>query len=50
MRGKKPTLPPFSLRLTFEERAALEEAAGDTPLPAMPSNCVSFKRTPPITA
>lgn len=34
MRGKKPTTPPFSLRLTFEERAALEEAAGDTPLGA----------------
>lgn len=27
---KKP--PPFSLRLTFEERARLEELAGDEPL------------------
>ena len=26
--------PPFSLRLTFEERAALEEAAGNMPLGA----------------
>lgn len=34
MSHKKPTLPPFSLRLTFEERAALEAAAGDTPLGA----------------
>lgn len=25
-------LPPFSLRLTFEERARLEELAGDMPL------------------
>lgn len=29
---KKP--PPFSLRLTFEERARLEELAGDMPLGA----------------
>ena len=29
-RGKKP--PPFSLRLTFEERARLEELAGNEPL------------------
>lgn len=29
-RSKK--LPPFSLRLTFEERARLEELAGDEPL------------------
>lgn len=27
-------LPPFSLRLTFEERARLEELAGDEPLGA----------------
>ncbi len=27
-------LPPFSLRLTFEERARLEELAGDMPLGA----------------
>ena len=26
--------PPFSLRLTFEERARLEELAGDMPLGA----------------
>jgi len=30
---KKKT-PPFSLRLTFEERARLEELAGDMPLGA----------------
>ena len=29
---KKRKLPPFSLRLTFEERARLEELAGDEPL------------------
>ena len=29
-RSKK--LPPFSLRLTFEERARLEELAGNEPL------------------
>lgn len=34
MSGKRPSLPPFSLRLTFEERAALEKAAGDMPLGA----------------
>lgn len=34
MSGKKPTPPPFSLRLTFEERAALDSAAGDMPLGA----------------
>jgi len=28
----KKKLPPFSLRLTFEERARLEELAGDEPL------------------
>lgn len=28
----KKKLPPFSLRLTFEERAKLEELAGDIPL------------------
>ncbi|UWQ83128.1 hypothetical protein [Leisingera caerulea] len=31
-KGKTP--PPFSLRLTFEERAALEKAANGTPLGA----------------
>lgn len=31
-KGKKPT--PFSLRLTFEERAKLEEAANGVPLSA----------------
>lgn len=32
--GKKrrKKLPPFSLRLTFDERARLEELAGDEPL------------------
>lgn len=30
-KGKKK-LPPFSLRLTFDERARLEELAGDQPL------------------
>lgn len=30
--GKSAAPPPFSLRLTFEERAALEKAAGDLPL------------------
>ncbi len=33
--SKNSTLPtPFSLRLTFEERAALENAAGNSPLGA----------------
>jgi hypothetical protein len=32
--GKDDTPAPFSLRLTFEERAALEQAAGDMPLGA----------------
>lgn len=30
----QPKSPPFSLRLTFEERAALEKAAGGLPLGA----------------
>jgi hypothetical protein len=30
--SKPPKSAPFSLRLTFEERAALEEAAGNFPL------------------
>lgn len=30
----RPTPPPFSLRLTFEERARLEAEAGDMPLGA----------------
>jgi len=30
--SKPPTSAPFSLRLTFEERAALEHAAGNFPL------------------
>jgi hypothetical protein len=30
--GKKPKTPPFSLKLTFAQRAALEAAAGDMPL------------------
>ncbi len=33
-RDKKATPSPFSLRLTFEERAVLEEAAEDMPLGA----------------
>lgn len=32
MPDKRPPLPPFSLRLTFEERAELEIAAADMPL------------------
>ena len=32
--GAKPAPPPFSLRLTFEERAMLEKAAGGMPLGA----------------
>jgi len=31
---RKTTPPPFSLRLTFEERAQLEREAGDMPLGA----------------
>jgi len=31
-RKNKELPPPFSLRLTFEERAALEHAAGNSPL------------------
>ncbi|MEZ5692259.1 MAG: plasmid mobilization relaxosome protein MobC [Altererythrobacter sp.] len=34
MTEKRPTPPPFSLRLTFEERAQLEDAAGDLALGA----------------
>jgi hypothetical protein len=29
---RKDTLPPFSLRLSFEERSRLEKEAGDLPL------------------
>jgi hypothetical protein len=29
---RKDTLPPFSLRLSFEERSRLEQEAGDLPL------------------
>ncbi len=32
--GKRKTPPPFSLRLSFEERARLERDAGDMPLGA----------------
>lgn len=32
--SKPPTSAPFSLRLTFEERAALKKAAGNLPLGA----------------
>lgn len=34
LKSKRPTPPPFSLRLTFEERARLERDAGDMPLGA----------------
>lgn len=33
-RGRKPIPPPFSLRLTFEERGQLEREAGDMALGA----------------
>ncbi len=33
-KSEKRTPPPFSLRLTFEERARLEQDAGDMPLGA----------------
>lgn len=32
MSGRRKTPPPFSLRLTFEERAELERRAGSKPL------------------
>ncbi|HTE14692.1 MAG TPA: plasmid mobilization relaxosome protein MobC [Burkholderiales bacterium] len=34
LRDKRETPPPFSLRLTFEERAVLEKEAGNMPLGA----------------
>jgi hypothetical protein len=33
-RARETTAPPFSLRLTFEERARLEQEAGDQPIGA----------------
>lgn len=47
MHGKKPPTPPFSLRLTFEERARLEEDAADMPLGAYIRSRVFDESRPP---
>jgi hypothetical protein len=39
--------PPFSLRFTFEERAALEQAAADIPLGAYIRSCLFNGSLPP---
>ena len=39
--------PPFSLRLTFEERAALDKAAGDMPVGAYVRSRLFDTDTPP---
>ena len=47
-KARKKTPPPFSLRLTFEERAALEKAANGVPLGAYIRSILFEKELPKV--